>query len=98
MRISDWSSDVCSSDLRIGWIPPADGTAAGATTAQEKLAGIKDGAFAVTGQAQPGGNLHIVGNVPIGFTEKAPAFGPHIVATEKIIKIGSASCRARVCR
>src|SRR3546814_10357744 len=91
MRISDWSSDVCSSDLpalnewRIGWIPPADGTAAGATTAQEKLAGIKDGAFAVTGQAQPGGNLHIVGNVPIGFTEKAPAFGPHIVATEKLI-------------
>src|SRR3546814_8323729 len=27
MRISDWSSDVCSSDLRDGWLPSTQGAA-----------------------------------------------------------------------
>src|SRR3546814_12525416 len=48
MRISDWSSDVCSSDLdsgRIPWIPPLP---VGAWFPWVAVAGIADGAPGVT--------------------------------------------------
>src|SRR3546814_17749375 len=43
MRISDWSSDVCSSDLGEGWhLPPAEAMACGCAVVSTDIPGVFD--------------------------------------------------------
>src|SRR3546814_4452246 len=51
MRISDWSSDVCSSDLRTLWHHPGDAQNVGRARRAEGNAGGDDDAVAGLGEA-----------------------------------------------
>src|SRR3546814_3001081 len=103
MRISDWSSDVCSSDLR----------RVVAATYQSTSGAGKDGMDELFNQTR---GIYVNEPVrPEQFTKQI-AFNviPHIdvfmddgctkeewkmmVETKKILEIGSASCRERVCQ
>src|SRR3546814_7778329 len=84
MRIRDWSSDVCSSDLAAR--RPAFGAEVG--SAEQELARHRNRRLLVVGEARAGGDLYVVGHVPIGFAEQRP----------RARQIGRASCRARVCQ
>src|SRR3546814_8999810 len=57
MRISDWSSDVCSSDLRIG-SGPNDGIQIGIDEAAIQRAESNKSGEAAFAFLQPGGNCH----------------------------------------
>src|SRR3546814_5696873 len=98
MRISDWSSDVCSSDLEAVWTA-ADVADALAEAGQQLLLAHDLVAFEL--QAT---------QVPVGEgaeEEVAPPFGKGLAAVEghaagrdggHPVEIGRASCRERVCR
>src|SRR3546814_9212652 len=95
MRISDWSSDVCSSDLLDDISAAIDhrGIRADAQPAQCDV--IIGGS--VEGDVERGPGAGVQGLQPIGmFLEKRIASfrGMHVVAVE----IGRASCRERVCK
>src|SRR3546814_6024395 len=106
MRISDWSSDVCSSDLRSHPVPQV--TIAGGVAKMTKLAqgmldvhskrGMAD-LDALAQLAREAGAsedlaAHIAGaNTVAGAFDEAQAAGLDIGN-----KIGRASCRERVCQ
>src|SRR3546814_13489086 len=84
MRISDWSSDVCSSDLNSGRPIPAQGhidALADLLDRRDQQAGVT--AVVACEVARQGG--------------KIAAHLPHI-GGPAIHQIGSASCRERVCQ
>src|SRR3546814_15620466 len=96
MRISDWSSDVCSSDLQVGEDHGSATRFAGATyrhrraVADLHLAGDDD---RVT-RAQSLDDLHLAG-APLAERDR----GPHRLAVaQPEDEIGQASCRERVCQ
>src|SRR3546814_6307598 len=86
MRISDWSSDVCSSDLRINnpWMIGAL---------------LSSGALAATGvlEGRMPGWIFAVGQILIGYSIGA-RFRRDIVRALPRVEIGRASCRERVCQ
>src|SRR3546814_20472295 len=82
MRISDWSSDVCSSDLRGRWTGPVE--ALGADPAPAPL--IVDALFGV-GLSRPLAD-HLA-------TRLRRFAGRRVLAVDEI---GRGSCRERVCQ
>src|SRR3546814_6745469 len=86
MRISDWSSDVCSSDLR-DWglgLPRWDGAA------------LKDGGLLLWGEQGVGDQI-LYGTM---LRDAAARSGAQVtVAVDpRLVEIGRASCRDRVCQ
>src|SRR3546814_20978335 len=85
MRISDWSSDVCSSDLLMAWSLPwsrkPDASPVDAADTTDDAWARHVTALAAQGVAEPGSAL--------GGARRRPAPQRH--------QIGRASCRAREC-
>src|SRR3546814_14436276 len=101
MRISDWSSDVCSSDLKRG---AGTLTLSGANTYSNRTV-IDAGTLALAGAGTIGaGNLVIGANAEFDISQadvgasviqlNGPAEGSIALGG----KIGRASCRERVCQ
>src|SRR3546814_20268069 len=97
MRISDWSSDVCSSDLVTGLFRAAGKIA--------KDLGIEDDGYRVlanTGrnghQEVPHFHLHIFGGQPLGRMIRPPQGCGIRTSRARLARsqIGRASCRERV--
>src|SRR3546814_11088509 len=91
MRISDWSSDVCSSDLRLltDLLPLFDSMEAGLAAASPSDP-LREGLELTLRQ------LHRIA-AATGLTEVAPAAG-EAFAPERHQEIGSAPSRERVCQ
>src|SRR3546814_18004653 len=109
MRISDWSSDVCSSDLE---------TPTGIFTILQKKVDHKSNLYddapmpymqrlTWSGIAMHAGNLpgypasHGCIRLPLAFAEHlygVTQLGLTVIITQSADKIGRASCRARVCQ
>src|SRR3546814_9267878 len=97
MRISDWSSDVCSSDLRSAVRNPADLTFSEQHVAIQQAIGVERGAHAAH-------RLHFPGRLVLG--QEFPLETTNAMfrgqCTAKLlddaIEIGRASCRERVCQ
>src|SRR3546814_13053270 len=92
MRISDWSSDVCSSDLKAGYR---------VSTGGNKTASIDGQAYSLSGQYHFGAADNIVRPfVGLGYHEtnysNEKADGAGALAGQRIA-IGRASCGERVC-
>src|SRR3546814_18098629 len=114
MRISDWSSDVCSSDLNIGAARAAffptislTGTLGTLSTALSGL--FKDGSYTYTGS--PGASLPLFdfgrrsGNLEYARASQKVAVATYEKAVQTAfrevsdaLEIGRASCRERVCQ
>src|SRR3546814_13919104 len=100
MRISDWSSDVCSSDLQV---QPA---AVSITNATEYGLAWRAGEIGEIGEIAKGKGLklHMDGARfanAVAFLDCAPAAVTWRVGVDALsfgFKIGSASCRERVCQ
>src|SRR3546814_16308737 len=87
MRISDWSSDVCSSDLLVAALDLAGGSRLTLTAAAAR----SGSGYAVTAEAAADA-------VPVNDLAR---LWPSVVgasAREWVTKIGRASCRARMCQ
>src|SRR3546814_11045884 len=109
MRISDWSSDVCSSDLAAQLVKYAGGRRQAAVGDLGALLGERLGVPGVSMAAvEEGGNLadlveQLVGPVTehdvlattLQLESRTPAFLDH---TEEVVEIGRASCRERLCQ
>src|SRR3546814_20264956 len=97
MRISDWSSDVCSSDLHAG-------RARGGLLMRWKLPWPKLAASSASDDEQPDGwQRHVDALRQAGIPEPGEAVQgrrPATVADEQALydEIGRASCRERECR
>src|SRR3546814_4708391 len=74
MRISDWSSDVCSSDLGVGIDDP----------------GVE------TGAENSGNAFTLTFHAPFPFMIRVPRW--RLAYLPRILEIGRASCRERVCQ
>src|SRR3546814_6334190 len=87
MRISDWSSDVCSSDLLMVW-----GTTRSAVPCRNSMGVVSVASFSteangwVTSRLAPGSLPHF----------RVPSMAAILVKLDS--KIGRASCRERVCQ
>src|SRR3546814_17436395 len=100
MRISDWSSDVCSSDLReqlrlVKW--PGDAVPEGAFTSIEALVGGEEERVVLRTLEV---NEPVLENKISGFGGKASLaaiLSPEMRAVT-IREMGRASCRERVCQ
>src|SRR3546814_18134222 len=105
MRISDWSSDVCSSDLRLfrisdyaGKIPNFSALQQNTRTSGLYIRGV--GGNANNDGAEPGVGL-IVDNVfftHVGFSWLDFVDLDHVELVRGPQAIGRASCRERVCQ
>src|SRR3546814_15129229 len=102
MRISDWSSDVCSSDLVAGdlyeqtvapylelpWLRYV-------TTAAEMRQAKQDGVIASYGNCQPDSSIpHDLGAIDLGYSRGLRS----LMLPYNSMKIGRASGRERVCQ
>src|SRR3546814_15952705 len=113
MRISDWSSDVCSSDLDALALPAGQG-AAGAIKVQIFKADIVEETHPLDDFLQyPLGDLALLVGQLVGQPEPpkpeppkpeppkpqpAPEPAPTPPPPEPVLEIGRASCRERVCQ
>src|SRR3546814_18567895 len=101
MRISDWSSDVCSSDLPdVLQLLPGNGSIGAALVgAPETAAVIFTGSTEVARliQKQLAGRLS-VDNKPIPLIAETGGQNAMIVDSSALAEIGRASCRERVCQ
>src|SRR3546814_4612822 len=90
MRISDWSSDVCSSDLLLGQVAAAapKGVKKGATITEELLEGIERFEWFKFAVADDNRQAQIEA-VKSQYDEAVKSIDD---------KIGRASCRERVCQ
>src|SRR3546814_7326526 len=82
MRISDWSSDVCSSDLRVDWVHWIE-SAKQAATRSKRVASARD--------QLAKGKKRVCCFDSSGFYDKS-------LAAPDAAEIGRASCRERVCQ
>src|SRR3546814_20985703 len=102
MRISDWSSDVCSSDLN-----PAYSSSKAAVNALTKNAALQFGRYNIRCNAiTPGLVLSPVARAQMSQAQLdmvqrhvlLPRMSrPQDIADAVVFQIGSASCRERVC-
>src|SRR3546814_18306603 len=95
MRISDWSSDVCSSDLQNGTVLVRAGriAAAGANVA------VPSGVRTIDAKGATVTPGLIAVNTALGLLEVSSVDGSVANKTHNSgIKIGRASCRDRVCQ
>src|SRR3546814_18625257 len=92
MRISDWSSDVCSSDLRSGLYPLALPSGLGCEGAGE-VVDVGDG----VGDLRPGDRVAYASG-PLGAYADVRLFPADQLVRLPDGKIGRASCRERVCQ
>src|SRR3546814_15857309 len=102
MRISDWSSDVCSSDLVTGTVPDvrelvrrAAASAAPLTIArgtQNKILECMAMGVPVVASPQAAGGVDAVAGEHLLVAQSPQDYA------EKLLKIGRASCRERVCQ
>src|SRR3546814_20114885 len=95
MRISDWSSDVCSSDLQ-GAGPPCPRSALRSGRGVG-LRGWKDG------DLEPQLRFHRLHEILVVVrslheTVRRDDLGAEIVLQIRLLQIGRASCRERVCQ
>src|SRR3546814_20911031 len=102
MRISDWSSDVCSSDLELGRLLVAvtAGQVVRGQVAEIELAAAGWSQVAELGVQhqpalghEPGFQGHVVVRREVDVDRLAP-----VEAVAAGLEIGSASCRERVCQ
>src|SRR3546814_7994915 len=82
LRISDWSSDVCSSDLKLNF---------GCSPGASKRRAAANSSSAHSGSSR---SLHRVAGRPPGVEQRFPVPLDQGLAVE----IGRASCRERVCQ
>src|SRR3546814_14100508 len=87
MRISDWSSDVCSSDLRAAWLANRDARARPDRELQSRREGNRRRRRAVERPPL---------DPPAPGDQARLAVGGEAVARDQ--EIGRASCRERVCQ
>src|SRR3546814_10011160 len=96
MRISDWSSDVCSSDLHVDYSWRGD-----VATAEYNFVGNpnNDAIIAAT-TAKALGMLGARASVEFGDNLELAVFGRNITNQRDYVQsqIGRASCRERVCQ
>src|SRR3546814_15754820 len=106
MRMSDWSSDVCSSDLQATALPAA-ASRQGAGAAQRRSRPPGSGRFGKGTAAVSGSPLFSVGNGPWSsdMAAKVPVLvpegnlGSYLQEIRKFpMQIGRASCRERGCQ
>src|SRR3546814_15142657 len=101
MRISDWSSDVCSSDLEIGNIEEEghDGVEPAAEMVGAKIAHnkIPERIFHAVEPRAHGEGEETDGPGPMGVEPALPGMGEGALGA-KDHEIGRASCRERVCQ
>src|SRR3546814_20995822 len=97
MRISDWSSDVCSSDLAEGGDRELAGGPAGGAGGRQQPGGPGCG---VTHHPLRPRDLGRAGRLHGGCAEEVlpPPPGPGSAAALRLFQIGRASCRERVCQ
>src|SRR3546814_19505214 len=104
MRISDWSSDVCSSDLLQGFDIPGLTTRRATTTVE-----LRDGqSFAIAGLIQSDfqdtvRQLPLLADVPVlGALLRSSEYQNQqtelVIIVTPHLEIGRASCRERVCQ
>src|SRR3546814_14675682 len=95
MRISDWSSDVCSSDLTArAFAAEARSTAESAlSAAKATLAALDSEATALRKAIDNGASHHRA----LDRIKAAPGY-EHALAAALGAEIGSTSCRGRVCQ
>src|SRR3546814_16779101 len=102
MRISDWSSDVCSSDLKRGFacFGPANVSLGGFRAKAEPVgdqAGVRSG---VPGQRPESSNHFATGRDNVSKLGLVIRPGPADPETNAFhaVELGRASCRERVCQ
>src|SRR3546814_1998341 len=95
MRISDWSSDVCSSDLKTSEV---------AAAAEQSAVAMREAAQTAAGLIQAIEDARNEVEVPAGVATRAGSQASEAVKVSQALsdhveaKIGRASCRARVCQ
>src|SRR3546814_3846669 len=96
MRISDWSSDVCSSDLRDPY---------GVTKARERLHVAYDWLEGQIGEEWAAGDAFTLADCSAApslfyadWVEEIGGTRPRLKAYRARLQIGRASCRERVCQ
>src|SRR3546814_10998608 len=96
MRISDWSSDVCSSDLLERSPPPAEDQRSikASMAGWEAVTRSLEGSGPIAGRLRPGRGCRSTAaiNYTWHFSDLVKLRGP------RARKIGRASCRERVCQ
>src|SRR3546814_15064562 len=103
MRISDWSSDVCSSDLGLG--TAGEGVGAPQRAEDGVVAGVVEGAVPRLVVAEGlgdavGDRLGVTGDQVVALAgENLVATGGVVLPAVHLVRgqIGRASCRERVC-
>src|SRR3546814_15543009 len=105
MRISDWSSDVCSSDLDrlVLAVPPLLGRAAGRVALDDEELGLRRIAFLAVRQlaGQRGDVERALAPGQLARLARRLARGgrlDHLADDAPGLQIGRASCRERVCQ
>src|SRR3546814_9952275 len=100
MRISDWSSDVCSSDLAAPGVDADDPPGVGGREAAVETAEIEHVVEAALHRGESFGDAvdHLCPHEIVIAEMRGGAIPPHAaaVAVEEVGKIGRASCRERV--
>src|SRR3546814_20118524 len=97
MRISDWSSDVCSSDLLEMWATSASGGDLDQLRQGEDLAALRHAAEAVAADRDPGARHDARELLRDQHADTEP-LGPGVHARGPLGAIGSESCRERECQ
>src|SRR3546814_4237019 len=96
MRISDWSSDVCSSDLEVVALDRAGKALTdGGARDVDLLAGFEDGFHGNDGARREFGQT---GRIQAEFFQDAAGFGAGFGVVAGLRQIGRASCRERGCQ
>src|SRR3546814_4671267 len=93
MRISDWSSDVCSSDLKTTTVVPDGGSQ---DYSDEEIDGSVASGEGSTVTFNNGAN--ITGSVSSGANSTSTFSGSTSIGGDVAGQIGRASCRERVCQ
>src|SRR3546814_19753053 len=97
MRISDWSSDVCSSDLVFGIKPTRARTPMGPDRS-EGWGGMSIAHVVSRSVRDSAAMLDATHGPAEGDPYAAPAFTGPFLAAASTAQIGRASCRERVCQ
>src|SRR3546814_20373579 len=95
MRISDWSSDVCSSDLLNSGLPRPDTQR---VITQGRVIGIENECRAIIRMPDQVGMVHKRVRFPAIAPLVHEMHDKRMTTSTTYIQIGTASCRARVCQ